>query len=50
MVVWEVDPDFQTVRIHRPGQLAVSFNASQELSTDPYLPGFRVAVSAIFDD
>jgi Uma2 family endonuclease len=50
VVVWEVDPDFQTVRVHQPGQLAVSFNTSQELSADPYLPGFRVAVAAIFDD
>ena len=50
VVVWEVDPDFQTVRVHRPGQLAVSFNASQELSADPQLPGFRVAVAEIFED
>jgi Uma2 family endonuclease len=49
-VVWEVDPRFETVRVHQPGQLAVSFNASQELSADPYLPGFRVAVAAIFED
>jgi Uma2 family endonuclease len=49
-VVWEVDPDFRTVRVHQPGELAVSFNISQELSADPYLPGFRVAVASIFDD
>jgi Uma2 family endonuclease len=50
VVVWEVDPDFRRVSVHRPGQLAETFNASQELSADPYLPGFRVAVAAIFDD
>ena len=50
VVVWEVDPDFRTVRVHQPGQLAVSFNAAQELSADTYLPGFRIAVSSIFDD
>jgi Uma2 family endonuclease len=50
VVVWEIDADFQTVRVHRPGELAVSFNASQELSADPYLPGFRVAVAEFFED
>ena len=30
--------------------IAELLNVSQELSADPYLPGFRVAVAAIFDD
>jgi Uma2 family endonuclease len=50
VVVWEIDLDIQTVRVHQAGQLAVSFNASQELSADPYLPGFRVSVSQIFEE
>lgn len=50
VVVWEVDPDFRRVSIHRPGHEPVGLNASQELSADPYLPGFRVAVATIFDD
>ncbi len=50
VIVWEVDPDFRIVRVHRPGQLTGSFNASQELSADPYLPGFRVPVAAFFED
>ncbi len=49
-VVWEVDPDIQTVRVHRPGQLAEGFNASREIDADPYMPGLRVAVAAIFED
>jgi Uma2 family endonuclease len=49
-VVWVVDPDFRRVSIHRPGHEAPWLNASQELSANPYLPGFRVAVAAIFDD
>lgn len=49
-VVWEVDPDFRRISIHRSGHEVEMLNASQELSADPYLPGFRVAVSAIFDD
>ncbi|WP_435008504.1 Uma2 family endonuclease [Tundrisphaera lichenicola] len=50
VVVWEVDPDFRTVRVHRPGQLPESFNASQELSGDPYVPGFRIPVVKLFED
>ncbi len=49
-VVWEVDPDIQTVRVHRPGQVAWTFNVTQDLDADPYLTGFRVAVAAIFED
>ncbi len=49
-VVWEVDPDIQTVRVHRPGRLAEGFNVAQEIDADPYMPGLRVAVAAIFED
>lgn len=49
-VVWVVDPDFRRVSVHRPGHEPEMLNASQELSADAYLPGFRVAVAAIFDD
>ncbi|MEO6808671.1 MAG: Uma2 family endonuclease [Isosphaeraceae bacterium] len=47
-VAWLVDPDFQTVQIHRPGQEPETFNVLQELSGEPYLPGFRVPVARIF--
>jgi Uma2 family endonuclease len=47
-VVWVVDPDFRTVRVHRPGCESESFNAKQELSGEPYLPGFRLAVVDLF--
>jgi Uma2 family endonuclease len=49
-VAWLVEPGLRTVTVHRPGQPSETFNASQELSAEPYLPGFRVAVAAIFDD
>ena len=49
-VVWEVDPDFRRVSVHRQGHEVELLNASKELSADPYLPGFRVAVASIFDD
>lgn len=49
-VAWVVDPWARTVTIHRPGSAPETLDASQELSADPCLPGFRVAVAAIFDD
>jgi Uma2 family endonuclease len=48
-VVWVVDPDFRTVSIHRSGELVETLNDRQELSGDPYLPGFRVSVAMLFD-
>jgi Uma2 family endonuclease len=47
-VVWEVDPDLRIVRVHRPGQEPEMFTQSRELTTEPELPGFRVAVARIF--
>ncbi len=47
-VVWEVDPDFRTVCVHRPGREPETFNALQELSGETDLPGFRVNVAEIF--
>ena len=50
-VVWVVDTEFWMVTVHRPGSEPETFTASQELSAEPYLPGFRVSVGgAIFDD
>ncbi len=49
-VVWEVDPEFQHIRVHRPGLPIESYNTTQELVGDPYLPGFRVAVAEFFAD
>ena len=49
VVVWEVDPDFRTIRVHRPGRAPGAFNVDQELSGEPYLPGFRVPVARVFE-
>jgi Uma2 family endonuclease len=43
-----VDPHDRTVLVYRPGKEPELFNARQELSGDPELPGFRVAVSEFF--
>ncbi len=48
-VVWVVDPDFRTVAVHQPGEPVQTYNDRQELSGDPYLPGFRVPVVRLFD-
>ena len=47
-VVWVVVPDFQTVQVHRLGQVTETFNATHELSGEPELPGFRVRVAELF--
>jgi len=47
-LVWIVEPDFRTVTVYRPDAPPALFNASQELTAEPHLPGFRTAVAALF--
>ena len=47
-VVWVIDPIFHTVQVYRPDAEPTLFNARQDLSGDPHLPGFRVAVADLF--
>ena len=47
-LVWIVNPYDHTVRIYRPGTEPEMVNLRQELSADPILPGFRVAVAKLF--
>ncbi|MDA1053453.1 MAG: Uma2 family endonuclease [Planctomycetota bacterium] len=47
-LVWEVDPDFQTVRVYRQDHEPVMFNRQQTLSAADVLPGFEVAVADLF--
>lgn len=49
-VVWEVNPEYRSVLVHRPGLEVEMYNRNQELVGDPYLPGFRVAVAEFFAD
>ena len=49
-IYWKVDPFDQTVTVHRPGELPETFNAAQELTAEPHLPGFRVKVVDLFDE
>ena len=48
VVVWVVDPDLRTVAVYRVDEPPVLFGVGQDLVGDPYLPGFRVAVSRLF--
>ncbi len=48
VIVWEVDPDFRRVGVHRPGRGPQTYGADAELTTEPELPGFRVPVSRLF--
>ncbi len=47
-LVWIVNPHDQTVTIHRPDAAPELVNVLQELSAEPHLAGFRVAVKEIF--
>ena len=47
-LVWVIDPRRRTVTVHRPGEEPVLVNVRQELSGEPHLAGFRVAVADLF--
>jgi Uma2 family endonuclease len=46
--VWIVDPDFRTVRLHRPGAAPEMFNEAQTLSGGEVLPGLEIMVANLF--
>jgi Uma2 family endonuclease len=48
LLVWVIDPHDRTVLIYRPGAEPDLVNVRQELSGEPQLPGFRVAVAQLF--
>ncbi len=48
-IVWEVNSHFRRVHVHRQGLPVESYNITQELVGDPYLPGFRVTIADIFN-
>ena len=47
-LVWEVDPDFQTVRVFQPNHEPIMFNRTQQLDAGDVLPGFQVPVADFF--
>lgn len=46
--LWIVDPDLQTITIHRPDGTSRLFDRHQTLEVDPELPGFQADVSSFF--
>ncbi len=46
--VWIVDPDLQTVTIHRPAREPQFFTISDTLTAEPDLPGFSCLVRSLF--
>lgn len=46
--VWQADPDFRTVIVHRPGATPVFYSEDDEISGDPDLPGFRCRIGRLF--
>lgn len=49
-VVWIVDPYSRIVTVHQPDRIPRPYAIGDQLSADPYLPGFRVAVADLFED
>ncbi len=47
-IVWVVSPRFRTVVVHRPDAEPELFNALQELTAEPHLPGLRIPVAKLF--
>lgn len=48
LLVWVVNTRFRTVCVYRPGAAPELFNQTHELTAEPHLPGFRVAVAKFF--
>ena len=46
--VWIVDPNFETVTVHRPNADPLFFSSRQTLTAEPELPGFSVPVAQLF--
>ncbi len=46
--VWIVDPDIQTITVHRPTENPTFFNRSQTIAGGPELPGFQAEVFSFF--
>ena len=48
LLVWRVEPQLRLITVFRPDLPTKSFSPGDELTAEPHLPGFRVAVSEIF--
>jgi Uma2 family endonuclease len=48
-LIWILNPYYRTVTVYRSGAEPDAFNALEELSGEPHLPGFRVPVARLFE-
>jgi Uma2 family endonuclease len=46
--VWELNPFYRTVTVHRPDARPRLYNEDEELTAELHLPGFRAPVAEIF--
>ena len=46
--MWRVEPALKLLTIFRPDATPRAFGLGDELTAEPHLPGFRVAVAEIF--
>ena len=46
--MWRVEPALKFLTIFRPDATPRAFGLGDELTAEPHLPGFRVAVAEIF--
>jgi Uma2 family endonuclease len=49
-LAWELDPDRQTVRVHRPDGTVTAIQANGVLDGDAVLPGFRCDLKDLYRD
>jgi len=47
-LVWVVDPERRTVRVHRTAKDAIEYAGDEVLTAEPVLPGFSCRVSEFF--
>ena len=47
-LIWVIDPETQTARVHRADGTAARLRGDDELSGEDVVPGFRCALKAIF--
>lgn len=47
--VWVLHPERRSVTVHRPGKKPETLGPGDDLHGDPVLPGFRVAVTELFE-
>jgi len=48
-LIWIIDPYRRTVTVYQPDCKPKLFNVGDELTAEPYLPGFRIPVARFFE-